>query len=144
MYPLLIPGTFGSAQYGDVLADSWNVYSFGPCNLDGFLSSLQGCPPNTLGWCYRQAGLTCAPDSVGFHQMSPISGSVGRVIHVCQADGSWVMIEHIHVSCIAARGTISSAGKWPLLVDRCILPSAGQRPLMLGDHSCFAEENAPR
>ena len=136
-------GTFDSVQYGDVLADRWNVYSFGSFDLRSFLSSVRNCPLATIGQCYQHDGLNCAPDEVGFHQMTPVSGSTGQLVHVCQTDGTWLLSQHSHVSCTTAKDASDAAVKWPLLADQGILPSAGQRIQILGGHSCFADANIP-
>ena len=75
-------GTFDSSQYGDILADRWNLYAFGPLDLHSFLPALPGFPPQTLGSAYDRYGFTSAPGPLGFQQLILASGSSGRAVYI--------------------------------------------------------------
>ena len=134
-------GVFYPAQYVDILADLWNVYAFGSFDLRGFIMSLPGRPPQTLGMSYRQAGFSPAPGPIGFQQRLPITGSAGRTVFIGHAGGSRTYSEQIHISSNTSKETPRLAAKCPLIHDAGILPSAGQRMFILGGRDCFATSN---
>ena len=136
-------GRFDSAQYGDVLADQWNVYSFGTFDLTSFLHSSPGLPVQTLGLRYRELAMNPCPDPVGFLQIHPIQGSTGKSVYIGHGNGNWSYSEQSLISCQTARETSNHATRWPLVLDTGIIPNAGQRIQLLGGHSCFALENIP-
>ena len=136
-------GRFDSAQYGDVLVDQWNVYSFGSFDLKSFLAPLPGFPTRTLGMRYRDLNIPPVPDPTGFLQIFPIQGSSGKSVYVGHGGGNWTYSEQSLISCQTARDTSSHTTRWPLIQATGIVPSVGQRIQLLGGHGCFAQENIP-
>ena len=110
-------GAIDSALLGDVLAESWNLYTFGAFDLTSFLASVRFTLPTNLAARYEDCGLTASEDQFGFHQMFCIPGSHGKEIRVSNADGSWTFSRDMLMTPTTVSHTAEYGRMWPIVTS---------------------------
>ena len=132
-----------ASYYGDVLVDSWGVYTFGIFNPSRLMDFLFPSEPNTLGVRYTACEWPDMEDPVGFQQVFDIPGSVGKEIRLCGQDGDWIYSHHSLATALSGKTALQSGRLWPLMSDTGTAPSAGQRIVILGGLACFSQLDLP-
>ena len=118
--------------YGDVLANHWNIYSFGRFDMQCTVDTLVAALHSSFAKRYHERGVECQADGVGFAHIFNIPHSMGKEIHIVDENGQWHFGRDITYQGIPHKSSINHAWRWPLVTTTGTVPTMGQRLGILG------------
>ena len=121
-----------SATLGGLLANRWNLYTFGIFNMQGLMRNICLQPPTSFHQRYCDLGLECREDSIGFAQVFNIPHSMGKEIHIVDDQGQWQFGRDSQYQGMPHKNSLNNAWRWPIIVTTGNVPAIGQRLALLG------------
>ena len=126
-----------SAQFGDVLAGTWNVYVRSKKEYSNLDFSVPGRMLNSLRRCFGEHGLKFLGNPHGVPLVRPIENSIGKTIIIRRANGEERLSPDTHIPPYSRKTAEYEEVAWPVLEQAYRQPKTREKLLALGAHHAW-------